>query len=98
MNAAEHLTADLEERRGNRLVKGARLVANLALMATGAGLDNIADVDLVVRRRDTGREVMRTPADVGDPEILIHRVRRDLESKTVAEFVAEWRLPDDAAS
>ncbi|PSL37649.1 hypothetical protein CLV49_1256 [Labedella gwakjiensis] len=94
MNAAEHLTADLEERRGNRVVKGARFLANLVLAGAGAGLDNIADVDLVVRRRDSGREVLRTPADMGDPEFLLHQVRRDLESKTVEEFVAEWRLPD----
>jgi hypothetical protein len=98
MNAAEYLTADLEERTGNRLVKSARFVANLALMAVGAGLDNIADVDLVVRRKGTGREVMRTPADIGDPEILLHQVRRDLESKTVEEFVAEWKLPEDFAA
>jgi hypothetical protein len=98
MTAAEHLTADLEVRRGNRFVKGMRFLANLAFMAVGASPDIAADTDLVVRRRDTGREVMRTPADVGDPEILVYQVRRDLESKTVEEFVAEWRLPDDAAS
>ncbi|RUQ96922.1 hypothetical protein [Labedella endophytica] len=97
MNAAEHLTADLEARRGHPLVKGARFVANLALMAVGGGADDIAVVDLVVRRRDTEREIMRTPADMGDPEILLHQVRRDLESMTIEEFVAEWRLPDDSA-
>jgi hypothetical protein len=96
VTAAEYLTADLEERRGNRVVKGARLLANLVLAAVGAGHDNVADVDLVVRRRDSGREVIRTAADVGEPEFLLHQVRRDLESKTVEEFVAEWTLPDDA--
>lgn len=98
MNAAEHLTADLEDRRGNRIVKSARLLVNLVFMAVGGGHDTVADLDLVVRRRDSGREVMRTAADVGDPEILLHQVRRDLESKTVEEFVAEWRLPDAATS
>lgn len=98
MNAAEYLTADLEERRGHPLIKGARFVANLALMAVGGGADDIATVDLVIRRRDTEREIMRTPADIGDPDFLLQQVRRDLESMTVEEFVAEWRLPDDSAS
>lgn len=98
MNAAQILTADLEERRGGRLLRGVRLLINLAAMAVGSSPDVVADVDLVVRRRDTGREVMRTPADVGDPEILVHRVRRDLEEKTVEEFIAEWRLPEDTAA
>ena len=95
MNAAEHLTADLEERRGNRLVKGARFVVNLAFMAVGAGVDTVPDVDLVLRRRDSGREVLRTAADVGDPMFLLHQVRLDLEAKTVEEFVGEWRLTTD---
>ncbi|RWZ46206.1 hypothetical protein ELQ90_15660 [Labedella phragmitis] len=98
MNAAQILTADLEKRRGGRLLRGVRLLINLVAMAVGGSPDVVADVDLVVRRRDTGREIMRTPADVGDPEILVHRVRRDLEEKTVEEFVAEWRLPEDTAA
>lgn len=93
MNAAQILSADLEQRRGGRLLRGVRFLVNLVGMAVG-GLDVVADVDLVVRRRDTGREIMRTPANVGDPEILVHRVRRDLEEKTVEEFIAEWRLPN----
>jgi hypothetical protein len=98
VNAAQILTADLEKRRGGRVLRGVRFLVNLVAMALGGGGDVVADVDLVVRRRDTGREVMRTPADVGDPEILVHRVRRDLEEKTVAEFVAEWRLPEDTSA
>ena len=94
--AATHLTADLEPRRGSRIVRGVRTVANLALMAVGAGHDTVAEVDLVVRRRDSGREVLRTAVDVGDAEILLLQVRRDLESKTVEGFVSEWRLPEDA--
>jgi hypothetical protein len=98
VNAAQILTADLEKRRGGPLLRGARLLINLVAMAVGGSPDVVADVDLVIRRRDTGREVMRTPADVGDPEILVHRVRRDLEEKTVEEFVAEWRLPEDTSA
>jgi hypothetical protein len=94
MNASEYLTADLEKRRGNPVVRGFRTLVNVVVAASGGGGDLLADVDLVVRRRDTGREILRTAADVGEPELLLHTVRRDLETKTVEEFVAEWRLPD----
>lgn len=98
MKAGQILSADLEQRRGSRWARGVRFLVNLVAMAVGGGPDVVADVDLVVRRRDTGREIMRTPADVGDPEILVHRVRLDLEEKSVEEFLAEWRLPGDTAA
>jgi hypothetical protein len=49
------------------------------------------NVDLVVYRRDTGAEIMRTPADVGSPDFLLDQVNADLKAKTVTEFLAEWR-------
>ena len=52
------------------------------------------DADLVVRRRAGGAEVLRTAADIGDPHLLLQTVRRDLETKTVEEFVREWRVVD----
>ena len=52
------------------------------------------DADLVMRRRATGAEVLCTAADVGDPHYLLETVRRDLETKTVDEFVREWRVLD----
>jgi hypothetical protein len=48
--------------------------------------------DLVVTRRDTGREVMRTVADIADPAHLLEQVNADLESKTIEEFFSEWRV------
>ena len=51
--------------------------------------------DLVVYRRESGAEIMRTPADVGSPEILLAQVKEDLRTKTVMEFLAEWRLDMD---
>ncbi len=97
MNAAEHLTADLEKRRGSSLMRGVRFLVNLVMLAVAGSPDTMSDLDLVVRRRDSGREIMRTPADVGDAEFLLHQVRRDLQSKTVAEFLDEWRLREDPA-
>ena len=91
--ASEHLTADLEPRRGHPLRKAARWAATIAFAAVGGGIDDVAHFDLVVRRRESGREILRTPADTGSPDFLLDQVRRDLDDKTVEEFVAEWRLP-----
>ena len=54
--------------------------------------DTPASADLVVYRRESGAEIMRTPADVGSPEILLAQVEEDLRTKSVLEFLAEWRL------
>jgi multisubunit Na+/H+ antiporter MnhE subunit len=86
--AAEYLTARLEPRRLNPL----RVLWVAVLAAGGAGDgDDVGTYDLVVARIDTGREVIRTRADVGDPRIVLGQVELDLETKTVAEFLAEWR-------
>ncbi|RII91543.1 hypothetical protein DZF96_16595, partial [Clavibacter michiganensis] len=53
------------------------------------------EAQLVVRRIDTGREVMRTDAgDLDEADRLLQRVRLDLETMGVRDFVAEWRLVD----
>ena len=88
--AAEHLTAELQPRRGSRLAKAWHFVMSFVEGLLGGGIPEDA-VDLVILRRETGAEVMRTPADVGSPEYLLEQVQRDLESKTVEEFFAEWR-------
>lgn len=92
--ADEHLTASLEESRAGLLKKTARWVG-AALEATMGSIPSAPDLDLVVRRRDTGAEVLRTHADLGDPEALLAQVRADLATKTVAQFIAEWRILDD---
>jgi hypothetical protein len=51
-------------------------------------------VDLVVRRRDDGTEIVRTPADLGSPVDLLATVEGDLQSMSEDEFVDEWRMPD----
>lgn len=47
--------------------------------------------DLVITRLDTGAEVIRTPADIGDPYVLLGQIELELETKTTAEFLEEWR-------
>lgn len=80
--AAEHLRAELRPRR----FVGLRLAIDAAL---GGGVVTVHD--LVVTRLDTGAEVIRTPADTGDPHHLLGQVDLDLETKTVEEFLREWR-------
>ena len=94
--AADHLHADLvtRPRTGWRRLR----YWVLAIVAALFQDDGPAVFDLVVTRTATGREVLRTPADVGDPQHLLDTVRNDLETKTVAEFVAEWRIIDDPAA
>lgn len=83
--ASAHLAAALEERP-----KTARYWLGVALALVTQEAPPM--FDLVVTRRDTGREVLRTIADVADPGDLLTEVERDLATKTVEEFVAEWRV------
>jgi hypothetical protein len=89
--ASNHLMAELEEPSGTRTRRLLRRVWALIRAAWG---DVDIDADLVIRRRAGGAEVLRTAADVGDPHFLLETVRRDLETKTVEEFVREWRVFD----
>lgn len=91
--AETHLTAELEPSRASLPRKAARWAGALIEAAFGS-ITESPDLDLVVRRRDTGAEVLRTHADVASPEHLLATVRDDLATKTVTEFVAEWRRID----
>lgn len=92
-SASNYLRAELLPRR----LSGWPRVAYWARMVVGAMLgETPTSADLVAYRRESGAEVMRTPADVGSPEILLAQVAEDLRSKTVTEFLAEWRLDVDA--
>ncbi|QHC68074.1 hypothetical protein GSU68_16865 [Rathayibacter sp. VKM Ac-2759] len=79
--AAEHLRAELRLRR----FSGLRMAIDAAL---GGGVVTVHD--LVVTRLDTGAEVLRTKADIGDPHHLLGQVELDLETRTTAEFLREW--------
>ena len=90
--AANYLNAELVERRDHGWNK-ARRYALTALGAMFTG-DLPATHDLVVYRRDTGAEVIRTPADLGSPEFLLDQVLDDLKTKTVTEFLRQWQPPE----
>lgn len=88
--ASNHLHAELEERQLHGWAKARYWAAAVVGSLYG---EAPAMFDLVVTRTSTGATVMRTPADLGDPQALLDQVTLDLETKTVAEFLAEWR-PD----
>jgi len=92
-SAANYLRAELLPHKAS----GWALVVHWVKMIFGAMMgDTPTSADLVVYRRESGAEIMRTPADVGSPEILLAQVEEDLRTKTVIEFLAEWRLDVDA--
>ena len=80
--AAEHLRAELRPRTLTWL----RMTIDALL---GGGV--MTTHDLVVTRLDTGAEVIRTAADIGDPYVLLGQIELELETKTTAEFLEEWR-------
>lgn len=94
--ASRHLRADLLPRHENGVRRATRWVLNLTAGAL-LGDDTVggSGLDLVVTRRDTGAEVLRTSAGgLEDADRLLVAVRRDLDERTVADFVREWRDVD----
>jgi hypothetical protein len=91
--AAAHLDATLAGRRGGPVARSARTAASLALaILTGDTVSGPSQTDLVVSRRQTGNEVLRVSAGtLEEADRLLATVREDLRTKSVAEFIAEWR-------
>ncbi|RIJ50342.1 hypothetical protein DZG00_11050 [Clavibacter lycopersici] len=96
--AAEVLEALLDAGPRRPVRRAVRAIGTVALTAVGLGGDLGGlgrEAQLVVRRIDTGREVLRTDAgDLDEADRLLQRVRLDLETRSVRDFVAEWRLVD----
>ncbi|MBM7389681.1 hypothetical protein JOE37_002675 [Clavibacter michiganensis] len=96
--AAEVLEAVLDAGPRRPVRRAVRAVGAVALTVVGLGgeLGRLGpEAQLVVRRIDTGREVLRTDAgDLDEADQLLQRVRLDLETRSVRAFVAEWRLTD----
>lgn len=93
--ASLHLEAALMPRQGTPLVKALRAAASIAAgLLTNDMEAGPSAIDLVVTRRSTGGELLRVSAGTQhEADLLLMRVRRDLETKGVADFVAEWRQP-----
>jgi hypothetical protein len=71
----------------------AELVAPKRAIALRLEVD--APLDLVVRRKADGEEIVRTPAELESPGILLATVQNDLLTMTPEEFIAEWRMPPE---
>jgi hypothetical protein len=50
-------------------------------------------LELVVRRKDDGEVIVRTPADLGSPDAMLTTVQNDLNSMSAEEFFEEWKMP-----
>lgn len=51
-------------------------------------------LELVVRRREDGAEIVRTPAEQASPEALLATAQDDLLHMSVEQFLAEWKMPE----
>lgn len=83
--------AELVDHLGPRAHVPGAIVPDLAdeLMA-----EQSSAIDLVVRRRDDRSEVIRTPADLGDPDALLTTVLGDLATMSPEQFISEWKMPE----
>nr|WP_315266427.1 hypothetical protein [Microbacterium lemovicicum] len=95
--AADHLEADLVGRPLSPMRRSLRMIASVVTTALSGDADPVgAAIDLVVTRRASGAEVLRVKAgSMEEADRLLQVVRQDLATKTVREFVAEWRHIDD---
>lgn len=92
--AADVLQATIELRKEPPTRRALRAITGLVLGAvTGDATTATSNVDLVVTRLDTGREIIRTPGgSVEEADLLLKSVRSDLESKSVEDFLREWHV------
>ncbi|MFK4729977.1 hypothetical protein ROT00_09845 [Agromyces mediolanus] len=87
--ASAHLRAELRPRRLRGIGKLVHTVLLVAGEATSLGGPSVAE--LVVVRADTAAPVIRTKAgSLVEADTLLQQIRTDLETMTVAEFLAEW--------
>ncbi|PZA21028.1 hypothetical protein DMO24_12410 [Modestobacter versicolor] len=89
--AADVYEAALQPRRGGRVLRSARLLAAFAAELAWGLLPQPSLSDVVVTRREDGREVLRVAA--GDPNVpgeMLALVHQHLADLTPAAFLAEW--------
>jgi hypothetical protein len=97
--AADVLEARLEPGPRRPLRRAVRAAGAILFAVVGAEVSDLGrEAQLVVRRIDTGREVLRTDAgNLVEADHLLQRARLELETRTVRDFVADWR-PADAGT
>lgn len=97
--AAEVLEARLEPGPRRPIRRAVRAAGAILFAVVGAGVEDLGrEAQLVVRRIDTGREVLRVDAgNLVEADRVLQRARLDLETRSEREFVADW-TPVDARS
>jgi len=95
--AAWVLEARLEPGPGRPIRRAVRAAGAILFAAVGAEVSDLGrEAQLVVRRIDTGREVLRMDAGhLVEADQVLQRARLDLETRSERDFVAEW-APVDA--
>lgn len=90
--ASAVLAADLRPRPGGRLLHWARIAGAFLSQLAWQLIPSPAVHDVVVHRRNDGREVLRVPAE--DPLVpgdMLAVVRGQLDRMDVDAFLADWR-------
>jgi hypothetical protein len=90
--ASAVLAADLRPRPGGRARQGVRIAGAFLAQLAWQLIPSPAVHDVVVSRRDDGREVLRIPAD--DPMLpgdLLAVVRDQLDRMDAETFLADWQ-------
>ena len=89
--AADAFVAGFERRRGGRVLHGVRILGAFGASLFQGLVPSPAVHDVVVRRRDDGTEVARTPVENPDlPGDTLRFVEEDLASRSPEQFVVEW--------
>jgi hypothetical protein len=92
MPASTALAAELVPTGRPKILVFLRSLPSLILAFVGGDAAEWKGTDLVVRRIDTGRDVLRMGGmDVEEADRLIALVRADLDTHTVESFLDEWR-------
>lgn len=91
--ADRHLEAALADRRGTLPQRVVRTVLSIVAGLLTNDLEaGPSATDLVIRRRDSGREVIRMSAGTTEEASrLLAHARRDLARLSVTDFVAQWQ-------
>ncbi|MBT1636980.1 hypothetical protein FGG90_12590 [Clavibacter tessellarius] len=94
--AAEVLEARLEPGPRRPIRRALRAAGAILSAVVGAEVSDLGrEAQLVVRRIDTGREVLRRDAgNLVEADRLLQRARLELETRSARAFAADWQLVD----
>ena len=74
--------------------RAAAVIVNVIGLLLGSSLGNGSTKDAVIRRRDSGEEILRGEAG-HDIAWMLDQLQRDLKSMSEESFTAKWRAGTD---